>query len=211
MEVKERIIKETEALFWKYGVRSITMDDIARQIGISKKTIYQHFTDKDDIVFQVMHYRMELDRKNADCQMAEIENPIEEMLMVSEMMRTQLATMNPSLIIDVQRHYPRAWQVFTDFKEKFVLEQIRENLRRGVAQGLYLASVDIEIMSRLRIELVQLGFNELIFPVSRSRTLADVQIQLLHHFIRGILTEKGISIYNQYLTEYRNEQASITG
>ncbi len=187
------------------------MDDIARQIGISKKTIYQHFTDKDDIVFQVMHYRMELDRKNADCQMAEIENPIEEMLMVSEMMRTQLATMNPSLIIDVQRHYPRAWQVFTDFKEKFVLEQIRENLRRGVAQGLYLASVDIEIMSRLRIELVQLGFNELIFPVSRSRTLADVQIQLLHHFIRGILTEKGISIYNQYLTEYRNEQASITG
>jgi len=198
-------LSEAETLFSKYGIRSMTMDDIARQVGISKKTIYQHFTDKDEIVYQVVHYRIANDKHYADCQLADVSNPIEEMLMVSEMMRTQLANVNPSMLIDIQRLYPRAWALFVDYRDKFILEAIRRNLIRGIEQGLYRSDIDVDIFSRLRIELVQLGFDSQVFPITRT-TLLDVQMQLLHHFIRGILSDKGFSSYNQFLTKYRNDQ-----
>jgi TetR/AcrR family transcriptional regulator, cholesterol catabolism regulator len=209
LELKERILLKAEALFWKFGTRSITMDDISRDIGISKKTLYQHFTDKDDIVYQVILYRMDQNRENVSCQMAMARDPIEEILLASEMMRQHLAEMNPALMIDIQRHYPRAWEVCTEFKEKFLLESIRSNLRRGIEQGLYRPEIDIEIMARLRIELIRMAFDTDVFP--RVLTgMIEVQIQLLHHFVRGILTEKGSIIYNQYVQEYQNDPASTS-
>ncbi|MFD1144150.1 TetR/AcrR family transcriptional regulator [Larkinella insperata] len=206
MEIKERILSKAEALFWKFGTRSITMDDISRDIGISKKTLYQHFTDKDDIVYQVIQYRMDQNRENVSCRLATAQDPIEEILLASELMRQYLAEMNPALLIDVQRHYPRAWEICTEFKEKFLLESIRSNLKRGIEQGLYRSEIDIEIMARLRVELIRMAYDTDVFP----RMLAgmkEVQIQLLHHFVRGILTEKGSIIYNQYVQQYQNDPA----
>ncbi len=185
------------------------MDDISRDIGISKKTLYQHFTDKDDIVYQVMHYRLEKNRENVSCYMATARDPIEEILLASEMMRQHLAEMNPALWIDVQRHYPRAWEVCTEFKEKFLLESIRNNLKRGIEQALYRPEIDVEIMARLRMELIRMAFDTDVFPRGVT-AMIEVQIQLLHHFVRGILTEKGILIYNQYVKEHQNDPASTT-
>ncbi|GAB3332830.1 TetR/AcrR family transcriptional regulator [Larkinella ripae] len=207
MEIEERILVKAEALFWKYGTRSVTMDDISREIGISKKTLYQHFTDKDDIVYQVILYRMNQNRDNVACHIAAAHDPVEEILLASDMMRQHLADMNPALMIDVQRHYPRAWEICTEFKEKFLLESIRSNLRRGIEQGLYRSDIEVEIMARLRVELIRMAFDTDVFP--RALTgMVEVQIQLLHHFVRGILTEKGFIIYNQYVQEYQNNTAS---
>ncbi|GAB3894385.1 TetR/AcrR family transcriptional regulator [Larkinella knui] len=209
MELKERILLKAEALFWKFGTRSITMDDISRDIGISKKTLYQHFTDKDDIVYQVMLYRLDKNRENVSCKMATAHNPIEEILLASEIMREHLAEMNPTLWFDVQRHYPRAWEVCTEFKEKFVLESIRANLKKGIEQALYRPEIDVEIMARLRVELIRMAFDTEVFPRGLT-AMVEVQIQLLHHFVRGILTEKGLLIYNQYVKEHQNDPASTT-
>ena len=178
------------------------MDDIARQIGISKKTIYQHFTDKDDIVYQVTSYRLEKDKERVDCHIAEAVDPVEGMLKVSEMMREMMGNINPSLLIDIQRYHPRAWQVYTDFRDKHVLESVRVNLRNGIDRGYYRPDLDIETLARLRVESVQLGFNPQLFP---HKNLFNVQMQLLHHFIRGILTEKGFELYNYYQTTQSDE------
>ncbi|MFC5410947.1 TetR/AcrR family transcriptional regulator [Larkinella bovis] len=209
MEIKERILEKAEALFWKFGTRSITMDDISRDIGISKKTLYQHFVDKDDIVYQVILYRMDKNRENVSCHISTAHDPIEEILLGSEMLRQQLSDMNPALMIDIQRHYPRAWEICTEFKEKFILESIRLNLRRGIEQGLYRSEIDVEIMARLRVELIRMAFDTDVFPKGLA-AMIEVQIQLLHHFVRGILTEKGSIIYNQYVQKYQNVPASTT-
>ena len=209
MEIKERILLKAEALFWKFGTRIITMDDIARDIGISKKTLYQHFTDKDDIVYQVILYRLDMNRENVSCHMAAAQDPIEEILIASEIVRQHLAEMNPALMIDVQRHYPRAWEVCTEFKEKFLLESIRGNLKRGIEQELYRPEIDVEIMARLRIELIRMAFDTGVFPRGFSGML-EVQTQLLHHFVRGILTEKGLFIYNQYIKKHQNGPVSTS-
>ncbi|GAB3933513.1 TetR/AcrR family transcriptional regulator [Larkinella terrae] len=185
------------------------MDDISRDIGISKKTLYQHFTDKDDIVYQVILYRLDKNRENVNCRMATAHDPIEEILLASEIMRQYLAEMNPALFIDIQRHYPRAWEVCTEFKEKFLLESIRTNLKKGIEQELYRSEIDVEIMARLRVELMRVAFDTDVFP--RALTgMIEVQIQLLHHFVRGILTEKGLLIYNQYVQKHQNNPAITT-
>ncbi|GAA4421459.1 TetR/AcrR family transcriptional regulator [Nibrella viscosa] len=195
--MKEKILTEAESLFWKYGVKSITMDDIARQLGISKKTIYQHFADKEAIVYQVVKDKLERDEKEYQCHFRGAGNPVEEILKVSELLRQHAVTVNPSMMLDVQRHYPKAWQVFLKHKEDYILMSIRDNLQRGVREGFYRPDIDIDVMARLRIESVQLGFDERVFPGARANVMA-VQEQLLHHFIRGLLTEKGFSVYNQY-------------
>ncbi|WP_234736282.1 TetR/AcrR family transcriptional regulator [Tellurirhabdus bombi] len=209
MDLKERILTEAEALFWKYGIRSITMDDIARQVNISKKTIYQHFIDKEDIVYQVISNYTDRDKIIVDYNKKPTIDPIKELLTMSETLRDQLAKINPALLIDLQRHYPRAWQLCQEYKEKYVLEAIRQNLKQGVFQNVYRSEIDIDIMARLRMELVQLAFNDQVFPLSYS-SMFNVQAQLLQHFIRGILTEKGFSIYNQLLIQYANESTSIS-
>ncbi len=194
--MREKILAEAEKLIWKFGVKSITMDDIARQVGISKKTIYQHFADKDDIVLQVTKSHLERDQNEMVCVAGDAVDPIQEMLSMSEMMRKGIHETNPSMLIDIQRHYPKAWEVFLNFKEKYIVTSILENLRTGVRQGLYRSDIDLEVMARLRMESVQSGFNQAAFP--NSRDVIHVQEQLLHHFIRGILTEQGFALYNQY-------------
>lgn len=205
--MKEKILAEAERLFWKYGVRTITMDDIARRLAISKKTIYQHFTDKEDIVHQVVEWHLEHERSEY-CRLNEQElNPIHEMMLASDMMRKHVDNVNPSLFLDVQRYFPKAWEAFLRHKEGHIIKDIMANLQRGVEQGLYQADINIETMARLRVELIQLGFDDRVFP--HLRDIYAVQDQLLHHFIRGILTPQGFAIYNDLKSKV-NEYNLIT-
>lgn len=193
-EMKEKILNEAERLFWKYGVRTITMDDIARRLAISKKTIYQYFADKEDIVYQVVSYHIEHEMQECERLIDKSMNPIEEMLLISDMMKRNADMVNPSLLMDVQRYYPKAWEVFLQYKEGRIITDIKDNLQRGVDQGLYLTDTDLETMARLRIELIQLGFDDRVFP--NNKDVMQTQDQLLHHFIRGMLSEQGFTIYN---------------
>lgn len=204
-EMKEKILIEVERLFWKYGVRTITMDDIARRLAISKKTIYQYFTDKEDIVYQVVSYHMAHEMQECERLIDKLMNPIEEMLLISDMMKRNADMVNPSLLMDVQRYYPKAWDVFLQHKEGRIIIDIKDNLQRGVDQGFYLPDTDLETMARLRVELVQLGFDDRVFP--NNKNVMQTQDSLLHHFIRGILTEQGFIIYNTLKNKDYNQTA----
>ena len=192
--IKEKILVESQKLLWKYGVRTITMDDIARRLGISKKTIYQHFVDKEDIVYQVISHHLGNEMCEVDKLMEVAANPVEEMLLVSEMMRRHADAVNPSLLVDVQRYYPKAWAVFLEHKENRILKDITDSLKRGVEQNFYRTDIDLETMARLRVELIQLGFDDRVFP--HTKDMMALQDQLLHHFVRGILTDAGFVAYN---------------
>ncbi len=199
--IKEKILSESEKLLWKFGVRTITMDDIARRLGISKKTIYQHFTDKEDIVYQVFNHHIGNEMCEVEKLMEIAANPVEEMLLVSDMMRKHADAVNPSLLVDVQRYYPKAWAAFLEHKENRIIKDITASLKRGVEQGLYRTDIDVEIMARLRVELIQLGFDDRVFP--HTTDVMALQEQLLHHFVRGILTDAGFIAYNQSIDKLK--------
>ena len=203
--MKERILSEAEQLFWKYGVRSVTMEDIARGIGISKKTIYQHFSDKEDILYQVVQAKMETDITDIECATLKTDNPIEGMLMVLELMQKDKDLINPNLLIDIKRYYPKAFTLFRKHMDHHLMTSVLENIQNGIMKGLYRNDINPTILARMRVEQIELAFNNDFFPTNQY-AMHDIQAELIHHFVRGMLTEKGFTIYNQYINKEKHLQ-----
>lgn len=198
--IKEKILKGSEELFMRYGVRSISMDDIARHLAVSKKTLYQHFADKEDIVTVACesHLARQVDefkliRKTA-------KNALEELFHLSVCLKRNMEAMNPSLLFDLQKYHPRAWRVWLEHKHTFIGDSVVKNLKQGIAEGYFRPEMNPEIIATVRLELVQLAFNDDLFPRDRFR-LPDVQAQIFDHFVFGLLTEKGRKLYMKYKQE----------
>ena len=196
IDVKEKILKGTEELFMRYGVRSISMDDIARHLGVSKKTLYQHFADKEELVLMVSRSHLERNITQFDGIRDESKNPIEELARISVCMKQNMESMNPTLLFDLQKFHPKAWNEWISFKRKYLRDSIVRNLSQGIADGYFRPEVNPEIMAAMRIELVQLAFNNDIFPPSRFK-LAEVQEHIFDHFVFGLVTEKGRKLYQK--------------
>jgi AcrR family transcriptional regulator len=177
------------------------MDDIAKHLAVSKKTIYQFFTDKDEIVCMVASRHFEKEKEVCKHHIfANAENPVNELLLVSKHIKTISVNINPAILFDLQKYHPKAWQIFKDYKQGFILEHLLGNLRKGVAEGLYRADINIEVLARLRLEEVQLAFDATIFPPAQFNFF-EIQVQFLEHFIRGIVTEKGLQLLHEYKTK----------
>lgn len=195
-DIKDKILKGAEDLFMRYGVRSISMDDIARHLGVSKKTLYQHFADKDELVLMVSRGHLERNIAQFDGIRDESKNPIEELARISVCLKQSMEALNPTLLFDLQKFHPKAWSEWINFKGKYLRESIVRNLNQGIADGYIRPEVNTEIMAAVRIELVQLAFNPDIFPLNRFR-LAQVQEQIFDHFVFGLVTEKGRKLYQK--------------
>ncbi len=193
--MKDRIVKSALNLFWRYGIKSVTMDDIAKELGISKRTIYQHYTDKEAILKMVIQGEL----TSQQCEMEELgettHNPIDQMIQATDRMRSAMSQMNPALLYDLKKYYPEAWGLFQSYKYEFILRGIRENISNGMANGFYRPDIDVEVLSRLRIQEFEIAFDPLIYPPDKFH-MTDVQMQLVHHFLRGIMSAKGFAYYN---------------
>ncbi|WP_183560348.1 TetR/AcrR family transcriptional regulator [Mucilaginibacter sp. SP1R1] len=193
----ERIIHGGEELFLKAGIKSITMDDIARHIGMSKKTIYNFFKDKNELVTAVVKKKL----KEDEDQMAEIisqsENVIEEMINMMKCSEDVFSRINPIVMHDVQRYHPDAWTEFERFKSEVLVRTLEELLAKGMIQGYIRKDIDVKIIARMRVNQVEFGFNTEVFPVAEFNTW-KVQVQFLDHFNYGICTLKGYKLLNQY-------------
>ncbi len=206
--MKERILAEAERLFWKFGVRSVTMEEIAKQLGISKKTIYQHFSDKEQILYQVIQHKTSRNQSEMECMVIDTANPIEELLGVLKMMQKNADQVSPNLLMDIKRYYPQAFSLFRQYKEGQIMESILGNIQKGIAEGLYRKDINPAILARLRVEQIELAFNHDLFP-SDQYSMHDVQAELIHHFVRGMLTRKGFEVYNQYVNKGEEIQPII--
>lgn len=190
-------MKAAVDLFWRYGVKSVTMDDIAKELGISKKTIYQHFSDKDAIVKEVVQQELQCEQTDMDRLEAEASDPIEEVMRISDYIRASFATMSPVLLNDLKKYHPKAWAIFQKHKHEHIIQGISGNLKRGMAAGLYRDDIDVDVLARMRVEQIEMAFDPAIFPPQKF-AIIEVHIQLIHHFLRGILTGKGFDVYNNY-------------
>lgn len=203
-DIKDKILNGTEELFRRYGVRSISMDDIARHLSVSKKTLYQHFEDKDDVVLNITRHLLEENFKECEAIRKGAENPIEELATISIWMKKSMDEINPTMLFDLQKFHPKAWNLWLEFKNKFIHEEVIRNLEAGIEAG-YMRPVNKEIMSILRVEFVQMAFNQDIFPREKYN-IVEVQSQIFDHFVFGLVTEKGRKLYLKY--KEHNQQPS---
>lgn len=197
MKAKDRILKGAEELFFKYGIKSITMDDIAKHLGISKKTIYQYYSDKNEMVETLMIQRMQIN----ECEFKQIAdqsaNVIEEVFAMMKHIGIMFSQMNPNLFYDLQKYHPNSWKQFKKFKEDCIERMVEDSVKRGIKQGLVRADINTKIIARLRMEEVEMGFNPQAFPPDKYK-IVDVQLALLDHFLHGICTIKGHKLINKY-------------
>ena len=203
--IKDRIIRGSEELFMKYGVRSVSMDDVARHLSMSKKTLYQYFADKDEIVTMVATYHMEKDQKQYESFHTSAKNAIDELVKISSCLKKDLQKMNPSLLFDLQKFHAKAWSAWLGHKQLFIRDSIVRNLKQGIEEGFFRSEINTDILSTMRLELIQLTFDEQIFPSSKYN-LAEVNLQIFEHFIYGILTDKGRKVYEKYKLQSNNPE-----
>lgn len=202
MKTKNRILKGAEELFFKYGIKSITMDDISKHLAISKKTIYQYFDDKNQVVETLMKERMRLNECEVEQIAKESDNVIMEVFGLMKHLSAMFSQMNPNLFYDLQKYHPDSWKLFKEFKEECVERMVENSIKKGIKDGLVRSDINPKIIARMRMEMVEIGFNPQIFPPDKFKML-DVQLASLDHFLHGICTIKGHKLINKYkqLTE----------
>ena len=185
-----RILESAEQLFFRYGIRSISMDEVARSLAVSKKTLYQHFENKDELIYAIGKKRIEADcQKWKDLNQAN-RSALEEMLVVTYMLRKELSAHNPIIIHELKRFHPRVWKLFEEQRESTFEDSIMQNLRKGIDEGCYRPEINLKVLARFRFMMVTMSFDPEIFPPNEF-VFMTVQEQMLEHFVRGLLTEKG--------------------
>jgi AcrR family transcriptional regulator len=197
MEAKERILTKAHELFNRFGIRSVSMDDIAGQVGMSKKTLYQYYTDKDELVDAVFTTVME-DNKCQCKEGREIStNAIEEVFLAFDRVQEMFAAMNPAVLYDMQKYHAAAFLKFKVFKNEFLYQMIRSNIERGISEELYRSEIDIDIIAKYRIHSIMLAFDAEVFPNNRTH-IVHIEQQLLEHFLYGLATNKGQKLIQKY-------------
>ena len=201
VDTKDKILEGSLGLFMKYGIRSVTMDDIARHLAVSKKTLYQHFADKDDLVFKMSEMYLDRSYRQYEQIANGSSNSIEELSKISVRMKHDMENLNQSMLFDLQKYHPKAWGLYIEHKSKIISQSVVRNIRHGIADGFYRPELNPDIMAITRLVLIEAAFNPELFPKDQFN-FVEVQIQLFDLFVHGMCTEKGRKLYLKYKEEY---------
>ena len=195
--MKETILSSVADLYLKYGIRSVSMDDLAHHQGISKKTLYQYFEDKNDLVNLVTSKLLDERMNEYRCAIEGSINAIDELFSVSKLMRKHFSEINPALMYDLQKYYTQAWELFLKHENEVVYRMVVNNLERGKSEHYFRMDLNVNVLAKIRVEQIHLSFDERIFPKDEFN-FTDVQLQLFDHFLHGVLTETGLELYKNY-------------
>jgi AcrR family transcriptional regulator len=190
-ETRQRILDQSEKMFMKLGIRSITMDDLARNLGISKKTIYQYFKDKDQLVHEICSVHVNCEKLEWELIENESENALQQLVFMVKYFLKQADQVNPSLLYDLQKYHPKSWALFHDAKLFDERASIERMLVRGISDGLFRPEINTKILSQYRMISVYAGFDHNSFSPAEFHPI-EVQIALLDVFVRSILNKKGM-------------------
>jgi AcrR family transcriptional regulator len=196
----ERILEKANSLFMQYGLRSVSMDDIAGGLGMSKKTIYQYYADKDELVVAVISDELARNQNLCELDRTSSSNAVHEIFLALDRIVSLFGTMNPSIIYDMHKYHPKAFDKFQQYKDGYVYSIIRENMERGIQEGYYREDIDLDILARYRLESIVLPFNPE-FQNKLKKHLVQIEQELIIHFLFGLASSKGYSMINQYLKE----------
>lgn len=198
MDVKEYIISESDKLFCQFGLKGVTMDDIAKHLGMSKKTIYSHFDDKNDLVNIVIEQSLNSNKILINETIKKSDNAVQETFISLLNIKAQLSDINPSLFYDLQKYHPQAWLFFKNFREKYLFTTIHDNLKRGIAEGYFRKDIKADILTQMRLEQMDLIFSNSASYTNGKYGIAHVMAELTEHFLYGICTLKGHKLINKY-------------
>lgn len=203
-EKLKSILDRCLSLFYQYGIRSLSMDDIAQQLGISKKTLYHYFSNKDDLVRQVIGYLSQRHREKYDAIAAEPGNAIDKLLKASILACDEMRYYNPIMTFDLQKYHADIVEGHLKMEKAYFREKMCENLDQGIEEGLYRPELNAELVATLYVSnLAEL--HRLDEVLAQTITFKDIFQVMFENYIRGISTAKGIAYYENKIGKIMNK------
>lgn len=187
---KQNLIIKIGEVIMTYGARSVNMDDIAKHLSISKKTLYKHFKDKSEIINEIVILHMHMEDVMISSIVVNSVNAIDEMIQISQFVNEKLKKMHPSVMFDLQKYYPESYQIFEKHKEE-ISKCIILNLKRGIEEGLYRSNQNPEVITTLYLASIENIWDTEKFPPTKY-SFSQIHTELIRYHVRGIASEKGI-------------------
>lgn len=197
MDYRQRIIEEASLMFRTYGIRSVTMDMLANQMGISKRTIYEVFRDKDELLQGVLNWMTQKQGEVMKTILSESENVIEAIYKMLDLMSIHFQSMSPAFHMDMRRHHQEILNKVGDFHELPYYKSNAEILKRGIKEGVFRPDIDIEITNKCMSEVARMSNDKNVFPPDDFIN-KDVIKNFYINYLRGISTKKGLDLINFY-------------
>lgn len=188
-KIKE-INHQIHLLFQQYGIKSLTMDDLAQKLGCSKKTLYIYYENRADLVHKVITQDLNEHLTQVQAIINLQKHPIEELFLHNKLDLEKLNAIHPSSLYDLKKYYPKTWKKFDQLTKKKGYEMVSKNLKRGVDLGVYRKEINIEILAKILTEKFEIIFNQSLFS-NPFASFATIYKELMTHFIFGIVNESG--------------------
>ena len=198
MDQKSALLSSARELFLSYGVKSVSMDDIARMLGISKKTVYNFVDNKKDLVLTVFKHFIEEEHAIVQDIRKNSENAIHEMMSIARYVLENVRKIKPSLSYDLKKYHPATWRLIDKDHFNHIQDVIKANIQRGIDEGFYRDDINVDIYSKLYVGLARLIFNPDSFDMREYR-LTDLYQNVMDYHIHGIMNDKGRKTFNKYL------------
>ena len=207
MELNEKLLQSTFPLFKRYGIRSVSMDDLAREIGVSKKTIYQMVENKADLVSQLCreHHKCTLSELNE--LRARTSDAMEEILAIAQYTGTKFRDISPAMVYDLQKYYPAIWKFMDQHFKDYFHDLILSNLKRGREEGLYREDFDCEIVARIFAIQSSLIANSQTFPLNEFN-LHELVTEHYSYHANGVASHAGRKRMRELLEQTKKENSS---
>ena len=200
------ILEQVGRLYHRYGVKSVTMDDVARQLGISKKTIYDFFKDKEDLVEQLLLFEYEQKCRFLNAIEEKNFNAIEELFVVYQMINAMLLEFNPSMEYDIRKYYPSLFLKIREIRRKRMFESVHGNLNKGKKEGLYRKELNSKIIAKLHVFRTESLFDNDMFTYEELTSLKMFHELFIYH-IQGVLSHEGRIFFE---TNFDKFKATLT-
>ena len=205
---EDRIVAAASTLFWKFGIRSVTMDNVARECGVSKKTLYQYFMDKAQLVDTVV-------RKMAahhQAQLTEIEqagkNVIEEVCSEFKIYVSALFSIHAAFFYDLEKTFCYSWNVLIGLNSEYSYPFVINNLEKGIIKGYYRADLNIAATAANRIAQLKILFTRNIHDADTKNLLNDPdQVNLF--YLHAITNTEGKKLMEKVLEDNKNEEKHL--
>ena len=179
------------AMFSWYGIRSVTMDDISRELGVSKKTLYQQFSDKDDLINRVIDYEMILRSASLDKLASIYTNAIDELIQVNGLIHSTMSSHNPTFYYDLRKYFPDVFKRWMEHRRKGMYDLIIQNMRKGKKEGFYRSELDEHIIVRLYMARMEMLSDNEIIKDQESVSLKFIREIFIYH-LHGICNAEGL-------------------
>ena len=195
-EKQHQLVHQAKDVFMRYGIKSVTMDDIARHLGISKKTLYKYVSDKNDLIRQILSISCDMEEEVVKNIMGRKLNAIDESFEISHFVVNQLKQVHPSIHYDLEKYHSETWREFKSRNSGNIYNCMTANMEHGIEEGYYRDDLNIPVVAKIYISRFDAVFDGELFPVTQYQ-FSEVYLEMFRYHIRGIASEKGI----QYLVE----------